>query len=370
MKNTKIYIVLFLLLYIGFSVYLSFTTVFWEDELYSLNTTSGNISYTLEQSYNFEAQPPVYFLLLNLWRSIDHHAPFARLLSLLFALGAAWFVFKLSRKMLNEKHAVWIALLFLVNPFVFRFTLEIRLYSLLFFLAAASMYYFYKAFLEEEGSPKTRSLLIYLLIGVLGIFTQYFFTFLLMGQAITILLMQDFRKFLRMILFLVPLALIFSVNFLFILPQTVMHTDNTPVTGTGIVLQLIRSIQNYLFSVDLLKTGKLVRKIPLLVFLFWLFLHFRRHKFSLKDTLLSFQKGTFLLPVIIVVFGIFLVIFSVSGLYFFNRYMAILFPPLFLFFGVLLFPEKSRLNLFVFLGVLPLLSLRWVFSLSCSGENI
>src|SRR5437870_9561843 len=74
----------FLIAYACILIFLCYTLNIWEDESYSLHTTSNSLAMVIRQSYYFEAQPPVYFLLLSLWRHVDSGIFFARLLSLLF----------------------------------------------------------------------------------------------------------------------------------------------------------------------------------------------------------------------------------------------------------------------------------------------
>jgi hypothetical protein len=219
-------------------------------------------------------------------------------------------------------------------------------------LAAASLYYFWMAFLDKRKKPGNYYIIMYLVIGLLGIFTQYFFTFLLIAQALTVGLLQNYKKFIHIVLMLLPLALLFSINFQFIFSQAAMHVDNTQLSETGILLKLFQSLQNYLFSLDLLQFGKLVRKIPILIFLAWLFIQFKRHNFSFDQYFRSLKKAHFLIYITAIIFFIFIIVFSASGLYYFSRYMAVLFPGMFVLFACLLFPKKTRYTGFVFILLL------------------
>ena len=69
MTNTKINNIIFysfLLLYATGIIYLCFTLNVWEDEAYTLNTTSHGFLEVIRLSYTFEGQPPAYFLLMAL----------------------------------------------------------------------------------------------------------------------------------------------------------------------------------------------------------------------------------------------------------------------------------------------------------------
>jgi hypothetical protein len=109
-------IIIFFILYTGVLLILAKKTVLWEDEIYSLHTTSKSISYAIEQSYNFEGQPPFYFILLTLWRNISDNLFFARLLSLSFSLLSGVIIYKICRKYLNNEISIITSILFLLNP--------------------------------------------------------------------------------------------------------------------------------------------------------------------------------------------------------------------------------------------------------------
>jgi hypothetical protein len=74
---------LFIVVYFITLLYLCNRQYIWEDEAYSLNTTSHNLFEVVKFSYNFEGQPPFYFLLLAVWRKINSSIFFARLLSVI-----------------------------------------------------------------------------------------------------------------------------------------------------------------------------------------------------------------------------------------------------------------------------------------------
>ena len=93
-RNKKNIFIGFVLIYTAVLFYLCSQLNVSLDETCSLNTTSKGLSYAIQQSYNFEGQPPLYFALLSLWRAINSDILFARLFSVLF-VGLGAFVFYL-----------------------------------------------------------------------------------------------------------------------------------------------------------------------------------------------------------------------------------------------------------------------------------
>src|SRR5665647_3232622 len=87
----------FIIIYSVSLIFLSYKLNIWEDEAYSLHTTSKNLATVIRESYDFEGQPPFYFLLLAIWRHINSGIFFARLLSLIFIGFGGYFFLRLVR---------------------------------------------------------------------------------------------------------------------------------------------------------------------------------------------------------------------------------------------------------------------------------
>jgi hypothetical protein len=69
--------------YLVVTTFLAWRLNLWRDEMYSLHSTSGSPRFAFDQAIHFELQPPVYFVALALWRSIEASPFFARLFSVL-----------------------------------------------------------------------------------------------------------------------------------------------------------------------------------------------------------------------------------------------------------------------------------------------
>ena len=53
------------------------------DEAFTLHTTSRTLRYAWDEARSFEMQPPLYFLLMTLWRKLGRELEFVRLFSTL-----------------------------------------------------------------------------------------------------------------------------------------------------------------------------------------------------------------------------------------------------------------------------------------------
>ena len=202
-----------ILLYLAYQINLS------EDETYTLNTTSRSLAGVIRQSYYFEGQPPVYFILLALWRSLCPGIFFIKLFSIIMIGFSAFVLYKLTQLFSDVINSKWMVVIFLLNPFTVWAALEVRTYSLLIFLATLLIYFFYRFYFEN----KIKFLYWFLLTAVIGIYTQYFFTLLITALGGALLVFKGWKSFLNFCLYLVPVVILFLPNLIFMRSQIEMH---------------------------------------------------------------------------------------------------------------------------------------------------
>jgi hypothetical protein len=201
-------LLIFSLAYYGIIILMAGYINVWEDEIYSLNTTSGNLSHALNQSLNFEVQPPVYFLILTIWRTISGSILWARLFSIVSIIVSQFFLFRFIEKSAGRQIANISSILFLLNPFTIFTILEIRLFAFMILLSLTTIIYFYNSYYTNNLSGWGRFLFIVLTIT--GIFTQYFYCFLLVALALVLLVEKKGQSFRLYILdMIIPLCLVF-----------------------------------------------------------------------------------------------------------------------------------------------------------------
>jgi uncharacterized membrane protein len=208
-RETKINLplVIFSLVYYGLVIFLAAYINIWEDELYSLNTTSGTLKYAFHQSVHFEVQPPVYFLLLTLWRVISHSVIWARLFSVVIILLSQLLFYRFTSQLTNRKVATAGTILFLLNPVTIFAVLEIRTFSLVILFSVAILLAFYNSYFKNNLTAGKR--LFFILLAISGLFTQYFVGFLLFANAVALLPGRKWRTFLIYVLdMVIPLCLV------------------------------------------------------------------------------------------------------------------------------------------------------------------
>ncbi len=164
-----------LLAFIAAAVGASATQGAWIDEGYSFATTAGSLSRSASLALNVEAQPPLYFILLDLWRGLDGSLFFARLLSAALATVAIWSLASGIRAA-HPRTTPWlepVTLAFIAaHPFVFLASAEARGYALQLALGSLLTMTLLRAL--ANGRATRRHVAAFLVFGVLGAYTHYF----------------------------------------------------------------------------------------------------------------------------------------------------------------------------------------------------
>ncbi len=313
----------FLFFYAAILIYLSSKLNIWVDEAYTLNTTFNNFAGVIKQSYGFEGQPPVYFILLSFWRKINSSIFFARLFSLVFVALATYFFYLLARLISGNNKSRWLVVLFLLNPFTVSAGMEIRLYAFLLFLSVAAIYFFFSFY----NSNKIKYL--YLLIGtsLIGIYTQYFFVFLIAGFAVSLLLFNGWKVFFRFCLFMLPVILLFLPSIFFTPVLTKFVQTLAAHSATKQIMVLLQSTQNLLLAAQLIpfeKWLKLIIKIPFIVLLVYAYYKLYRQNKNVSGTYFNNINKVLVLSVVFVV--LLSCFFGITRVDYQYRYLTILMP--------------------------------------------
>ncbi len=318
---------IFFFLYAAFVIYLCYTLNIWIDETYTLDTTSYNLKGVIRQSYNFEGQPPAYFIILSWWRIINQGVFFARLFSVLCTGLAAWFFYKTIRLIAAEKNAVWFVILFLLNPFTVWVSTQMRLYAFLLLLTVVSLYFFFNFFLKGKKSY----LLSFAIIAIIGVYTQYLYVFMLASLGVSVLIFKGWKIFFTYSIYLVPAALIFLKNVLFTTnPMELAYVGSLQSSFSSRLISILHSPQNLLLASDMLSFPRLIRTgismVLVFVLVYAFFLAFKKDKANNQD-----NKSTS----VIIISGLCLVLcialfFAATGVDYNDRYLTVGFPFLIL----------------------------------------
>jgi uncharacterized membrane protein len=213
-----------ILLSLAITIPLALILNVWIDEAYTLVTTGKGIGYALGRALHFELQPPVYFVLLNLWRSLGGSPFFARLFSVLCVVLTIAVVAKLSRRYFKDVHPGWITAAVALNPFIIWASVEIRMYAFVILLSSLLLLFFYDGYLCLE--PKRRARWYYMAISIVALYTQYYLGFLLAACAFSLLALRRWRALRDYIVGMMLVGILFA-PMLFILREQLQSHANT-----------------------------------------------------------------------------------------------------------------------------------------------
>ena len=112
------------------------------DEAFSVFFAQQPIE-NLHEKLMYDRNPPFYFILLHFWiRLFGYNSIFLKGLSVLFSVGTAYFLLKLSTRHFNKLTAILISVLFILSNVWLRASHELRAFSLVGLLTVLSFFYY------------------------------------------------------------------------------------------------------------------------------------------------------------------------------------------------------------------------------------
>jgi len=223
--NNK-WIFLVILLHISVAIPLGLYVDIWVDEAFTLNTTSKNLSYAVNQAINFEEQPPFYFIVIHFWRNINGSLFFGRLFSTLCIVATIVILSIFCCKIFDGKNILWFISLFALNPYTIYYSIELRCYALVILISSALILLFYNGYLSEHNSYKSR--IFYVILAIIGLYTQYYIGYLLLAHAILLLVRKDWTGFKIYLISMVLVAIAFLPAIGFIRSQLSTNVSPSP----------------------------------------------------------------------------------------------------------------------------------------------
>lgn len=179
----------------------------WIDEAYSFHSASRTLAATWHQAIHFETQPPLYFILLNLWLRLGSPSVhWMRLLSTLAAIGCMAFLWA-TRPDNTRRRGVPAPVFAMVTATVVWAAAEARPYALALFFSAWTMYFFVRI-MDRQDKRSWLDATLYAIGAYAGLMTFYYVGFLLAGQWIAAALLQRGRRWLTIALTVVAFAFV------------------------------------------------------------------------------------------------------------------------------------------------------------------
>lgn len=171
-KQQALGIIIIFLIFLSLRLYHLGFHDFWYDEI-------GTIGYAQYPWGNWNA--PLYWIFLHYWVKIFGISEFSlRFPSLLFSFLSVVLIFLLGKELFNKKVGILASLLIGLSPFHLWYAQEACDYSMVLFLGTLSSYLLLKAI--ERGQLKIW--LVFTLVSITGLYTNYFYIFLFLAQTI------------------------------------------------------------------------------------------------------------------------------------------------------------------------------------------
>jgi hypothetical protein len=158
----------------------------WQDETYTLHTTGASFGTAVHQAIYFEAQAPLYFLVLWVWRTLNHSAFEARLLSIVFVAVALLLARRFALRYLPATNANIVMAAIALNPFTIFAAVETRVYGAVVLLSVVLLGQFFRGFVDRSASRSAR--VWFFAVAVLAIYTQYYVGAVLPAGAVIVAL--------------------------------------------------------------------------------------------------------------------------------------------------------------------------------------
>lgn len=152
----------------------------WVDEAYSLNTTEHGLMTAIDKAFSIEIQPPFYFALLGLWRSLNDSVFFARLFSVICVALIIYTVSLVSQRYIRTIHPGWSTAAVAFHPYLIWSAAEIRPYALCVLLSALLLLFFFDGYLAQR--PHAHARWFYGITAIIALYTNYLLAVILLAH--------------------------------------------------------------------------------------------------------------------------------------------------------------------------------------------
>lgn len=216
----------------------------WADEASTLYTTRNGLFNAFQNALADEKQAPFYFWILSLWRDLNGSIFFARLFSVLCSLIAIRLFFALAKRQFPRNLAIFASAVFALHPYLIWASLEIRVYSFIVLLSILLLKFFEDGFLND--AERKRSRIIFLVVSVVGLYTSYYFGFLLVGCFVALLVTKRWKAAKTYLLLMVVAGIAFLPLLSAIRSQ--FSSDSAGFHGETSVAEGLRVLWNFFLT--------------------------------------------------------------------------------------------------------------------------
>ena len=302
----------FLILIIAIHIILSISNCeLWIDEASSLIAARMPFIQTLHQAITFEAQAPLYYLLLHIWLWPLKSIFYARIFSLIFSMASIPIVYKILKSLgLNSIMTLFLTLIFATNPFIIFSSCTIRYYSLSIFLSALLFLLFNKIYVNNHLVLRAR--ILFITLSLVAVYVQYYLAFLLLTFGISLISIRKPRMFFSYVIDMIVPVIGTIILIMYIPTQIDTYTLYIKV-DSGIlkgISFLLHRFENYFVNLTNVYDNKMTQNIfrillfTLIIIIIW---KYKIYKYFVE------RNWKTLLTINILLVTIFFILYQIFG---------------------------------------------------------
>lgn len=161
----------------------------WQDEEFTMATTAHGVAYAIHRALTYELQAPLYFALLAALRSLNGSVFYAREWSVACQVATTFVCAWIARRIWPQRNPWIFCGLVALNWFAFFAGLEIRTYALALLEEATLLGCAFDGFVLGTS---LRARLAFVVVAIVGLYTQYFIAFDFAALFVALLIVRRF----------------------------------------------------------------------------------------------------------------------------------------------------------------------------------
>lgn len=316
------------------------------DEAQSLWQTSHGTARML-QLVGQDVHVPLYHLMLHYWTILlGNSVPTARLLSLIMFVAVIPLTYILSRQLLSSRQSLLAAGLVTLSPFMNWYGSEARMYMLLTLLTVINQIFFVRIINRRPGAWWG-----YGLSAVVGVYSHYFFAFVLLTQGVFFLFNRahfpagSFRRFVG-----VAVAVVISLApWLYYVYSLGLASSTRPHLLKPTSVDLFNTFSQFFFGFQDDRINTIIVSLwPIMILIGFLAIQ-RNRRFTPSITYLA-------LAAFFPILGAFLISSFVTPVYI-SRYLIVALPALYILLVWVISGLPRRLPGYVIVGLVGVMTL-------------
>lgn len=293
------------------------TQSIWVDEMFGTLKEypdipgANSVSEILTRTKYSDLHPPFYYIFMFFWVKIFGLSEVAlRLPSFFFWLAAVFMVYKIGKTLFDDEIALLSCLIFSLQPFSIYYSIEARMYSLMFFLSALATYFFIKVIINEKNR-NTVDWILYAVFSFIGMSTHYFFFLIILSHFIYLVINK--RNLIRKWLIFITVTSVLYIPFLISAIHQYYYIIRTHLVSFSVSF-LFQMFSNFI------GINNISLKYAFIYFCFYIFILIQGIKENFKSRVKLLLLYLFFIPIsAAVIFSIFTSVLRI-------RDMSIIFP--------------------------------------------